>query len=203
MFRYRLLLCVLLLVIFPASALERPEVTFKIFQFPANMIPRIDGNDDDWAMVPDSYAIGMDQLEDTEAPGGHGTDRDPKDLDVKVKVGWVKGLNRVVGACWLGSLVESAAMAAVVLACGAGVLYVAQSGYWAVTADIGGEYVEVVSGIMNMGGQIGGACTATLTPSIAAHFGWEMSFAVAAALAGMGALTWLLIDPRKPINVEP
>src|ERR1039457_2093034 len=95
MFRSRLVLCVLLLLIFPASALERPEITFKIFQFPPNMIPRIDGNDDDWAMVPDSYAIGMDQLEDTEAPGGHGTNRDPKDLDVKVKVGWVKGLNRL------------------------------------------------------------------------------------------------------------
>jgi hypothetical protein len=95
MSRFRLLLCVLLMVIFPASALERPEVTFKIFQFPADMIPRIDGNADDWNMVPDSYAIGMDQLEDTEAPGGHGTDRDPKDLDVKVKVGWVKGLNRL------------------------------------------------------------------------------------------------------------
>ena len=95
MFRYRLLLCALLLMFFPASALERPEITFKIFQFPPNMIPRIDGNDDDWAMVPNSYAIGMDQLEDTEAPGGHGTDRDPKDLDVKVKVGWVKGLDRL------------------------------------------------------------------------------------------------------------
>ncbi len=85
----------MLLLIFPARALERPDVTFKVFQFPANMIPRIDGNDDDWAMVPDSYAIGMDQLEDTEAPGGHGTERDPKKLDVKVKVGWVKGLNRL------------------------------------------------------------------------------------------------------------
>lgn len=95
MFRYRLLLCALLLMFFPASALERPEITFKIFQFPPNMIPRIDGNDDDWAMMPDSYPIGMDQLEDTEAPGGHGTDRDPKDLDVKVKVGWVKGLDRL------------------------------------------------------------------------------------------------------------
>jgi PKD domain len=95
MVRTRLLLCVLLLMIFPARALERPEVTFKVFQFPANMIPRIDGNDDDWAMVPDSYAIGMDQLENTEAPGGHGVDRDPKKLDVKVKVGWVKGLNRL------------------------------------------------------------------------------------------------------------
>ena len=43
-------------------------------------------------MVPDSYAIGMDQLVDDT-----NKDRkpDPKDLDVKVKVGWVKGLNRL------------------------------------------------------------------------------------------------------------
>jgi len=67
----------------------------QVFQFPPDKIPRIDGDADDWAMVPDSYAIGMDQLEDTLAPGGHGTNRDPKDLDVKVKVGWVKGLNRL------------------------------------------------------------------------------------------------------------
>jgi hypothetical protein len=76
-------------------SLVRQDVTFKIFQFPADQIPRIDGNDDDWAMVPESYSIGMDQLEDTEAPGGHGRDYDPKNLDVKVKVGWVKGLNRL------------------------------------------------------------------------------------------------------------
>src|SRR5208283_1075961 len=81
MLRYRILLCVLLLAIFPARALERPEITFKVFQFPANMIPRIDGNDDDWAMVPDSYAIGMDQLEDTEALAGTVTPRDPRKLD--------------------------------------------------------------------------------------------------------------------------
>jgi len=82
-------------MLYPAGALERQDVTFKIFQFPPDKIPRIDGDDSDWAMVPDSYAIGMDQLEDTEALGGHGTNRDPNDLDVKVKVGWVKGLNRL------------------------------------------------------------------------------------------------------------
>ena len=59
-----LLLGVALLVMSPAMALERPEVTYKIFQFPPNMIPRIDGNADDWAMVPDDYAIGIDQLVD-------------------------------------------------------------------------------------------------------------------------------------------
>jgi len=65
---------------------------FKVFQFPSNMIPRIDGKDDDWAIVPDSYAITLADMHDDEhkhaAP-------DPKDLDIKVKVGWVKGLNRL------------------------------------------------------------------------------------------------------------
>ncbi|MCE5249939.1 PKD domain-containing protein [bacterium] len=75
------------------SALERPDVEFKIFQFPADMIPRIDGDTGDWDIVPDSYAIGLDQLSDTVK--GMGTNLDPKDFDLKVKVGWVKGLNRL------------------------------------------------------------------------------------------------------------
>ncbi len=72
-------------------ALERPGVEFKVFQFPAHRIPRIDGNTGDWAMVPESYAIGSDQLKDTV----NGTARNKEDLDVKVKVGWVKGMNRL------------------------------------------------------------------------------------------------------------
>jgi hypothetical protein len=76
-----------------SPALERQDVTFKVFQFPANLKPRIDGNPDDWNIVPDSYAIAMDQFMDTEQ--GHGMTHDPKKLDVKIKVGWVKGENRL------------------------------------------------------------------------------------------------------------
>ncbi|MBM3734161.1 MAG: PKD domain-containing protein [Acidobacteria bacterium] len=76
-----------------AAALERPGVEYKIFQFPANQIPRVDGDPSDWAMVPAAYSIGMDQLKETQK--GLGTRYDPKDLDVSVKVGWVKGLNRL------------------------------------------------------------------------------------------------------------
>ena len=75
----------------PLLALERPGVEFKVFQFPANQIPRIDGKIDDWAAVPSSYSIGIDQLKDTV----NNTPMDRKDLDVTVKVGWVKGLNRL------------------------------------------------------------------------------------------------------------
>ena len=42
-------------LVFQAFALERPGVEFKIFQFPPDKIPRIDGKTDDWAMVPESY----------------------------------------------------------------------------------------------------------------------------------------------------
>ena len=74
----------------PATASVLPIL--KVFQFPADMIPRIDGKDDDWAMVPDSYTIGLDQMHDDEHKHAR---PDPKDLDIHVKVGWVKGLNRL------------------------------------------------------------------------------------------------------------
>ncbi len=65
---------------------------FKIFQFPRNLMPRIDGQIEDWEMVPESYVYGTDLLKDTEDGLG---DIDPDDLDVKVTVGWVKGMNRL------------------------------------------------------------------------------------------------------------
>ena len=73
-------------------ALEKPGVTYPIFQFPADQIPRVDGHTDDWSMVPASYVIGTDQLHDDS--GKHRAP-DPGNLDVRVRVGWVKGLNRL------------------------------------------------------------------------------------------------------------
>jgi len=55
-----------------------------------------------------------------------------------------------------GSEVESARLASVVLAGGAGALYLAQSSFWSVTADLAGTSSGSVSGFMNMGAQAGG-----------------------------------------------
>jgi ACS family glucarate transporter-like MFS transporter len=94
-----------------------------------------------------------------------------------------------------GSQVRGAQSASLVLACGAGALYLSQSCFWSVTADFAGTFAGPVSGAMNMGCQIGGAVTASLTPLIAARFGWEASFLAATALAILGALAWLVVDP--------
>ena len=100
----------------------------------------------------------------------------------------------------LGSQVQGARLASVVLAGGAGTLYLSQSSFWSVTADLAGASSGSVSGFMNMGGQIGGAVTASLTPWIASQYGWTASFLVAAALCLLGGLSWLLVDPTNTLS---
>jgi ACS family glucarate transporter-like MFS transporter len=102
----------------------------------------------------------------------------------------------------LGSQVQSARLASIVLAGGAGALYLAQSSFWSVTVDIAGASSGSVSGFMNMGNQIGAAITASLTPWIAARFGWTTSFLVAAALCILGAASWLLVSPSQRLTVS-
>ncbi|MBT9332659.1 MFS transporter [Paracidobacterium acidisoli] len=120
-----------------------------------------------------------------------------------------------VGRCWLaavalvltalfllfGSQVHNSSLAAVTLAGGAGALYLSQSSYWSVSVDIAGPSTGVFSSIINMGGQIGGAVTASLTPWIAQRYGWTTSFAIAAVLAIFSALCWLTVRPESPIPV--
>jgi ACS family glucarate transporter-like MFS transporter len=101
-----------------------------------------------------------------------------------------------------GSQVHSARLASVVLAGGAGALYLSQSSFWSVTADIAGASSGSVSGFMNMGNQMGAALTTSLTPWIAARFGWTTSFLVAAALCLVGAVIWLAVNPLRLLTVQ-
>ncbi len=100
----------------------------------------------------------------------------------------------------VGSRTHDPRVASAVLACGAGALYLSQSCFWSVAADFAGEFAGVVSGTMNMGCQIGGAVTASLTPLIASHFGWGASFLAATILAAFGGLAWLAVDPHVRLS---
>lgn len=101
----------------------------------------------------------------------------------------------------MGNQVRSVPVAVFVLAGGAGALYLSQSSFWSVSSDIGGSAAGSVSGVMNMGCQLGGAISSSLTPAIAERFGWSSSFAVAAVLILAGSAAWLLVD-RKHSLIE-
>lgn len=96
----------------------------------------------------------------------------------------------------VGSQARGLYSAGVILAGGAGALYLSQSSFWAVSADLGADRSGLVSGVMNMGCQIGAAATASLTPYLAARFGWITAFLFTAAIAVSGGIFWLFVDPR-------
>ena len=99
-----------------------------------------------------------------------------------------------------GSGTENTRLASVVLAGGAGSLYLSQSAFWAVSADLGGRSSGSLSGLMNMANQVGGMITVSLTPYLAGIFGWKAGFYVAAAMAGLGAAAWLLVNPNRGLG---
>lgn len=103
----------------------------------------------------------------------------------------------------LGSQVHSPQLAGLILAGGAGALYLSQSSFWSVSVDIAGKSSGVFSSMVNTGGQIGGAVTASLTPWVAQRYGWTTSFAIAAALAVIGAICWMTVHPERPLVTEP
>lgn len=139
--------------------------------------------------------------------GGIANDRLTKHRSRRLGRCGVAAFSIAVAAVFLaaGSQVSSARLASVVLAGGAGALYLSQSSFWSVTADIAGASSGSVSGFMNMGAQLGGAVTASLTPAIADRFGWTASFLVAAALCLVGAIAWLFVDPKTSLasNEKP
>ena len=102
----------------------------------------------------------------------------------------------------LGTQVESARLASMVLAGGVGALYLSQSSFWSVTADIAGASAGSASGVMNMAGQFGSVITASMTPLIASHFSWTASFMMAAGLCAAGSVAWLLVDPEVELAHE-
>ncbi len=105
------------------------------------------------------------------------------------------------GLLIVGSRASSAQVAAVILAAGVGILYISQSSYWSVTANIAGPHAGIVSAVMNMGAQTGGALTASLTPWLAQRFGWTSAFFAAAILAVAGALAWLAVNPETNLAI--
>ena len=95
---FRRIGCVLLGAFLSGSTLaQTPDIQvtepgFKVFQFPKNQIPRIDGTFEDWDIVPESYVVPIEEMWD-DSRKHQGINKST--LDIKVKVGWVEGLNRL------------------------------------------------------------------------------------------------------------
>ncbi|MBH0200363.1 MAG: MFS transporter [Nitrospira sp.] len=131
--------------------------------------------------------------------GGWATDR------LAIRFGLTHG-RRVIGLAGmvlasgfiaLGALMESPYLAIASLSLGAGWLYFSVGAYWASTSDLSQTHAGSLSGLMNMGANIGGTLSPTITPWLADQWGWPVSLATAAFIAFIGGILWLNIDPGR------
>ena len=114
-------------------------------------------------------------------------------------VGFPLAAAAVVGAVLTPSPTVSAWLFAA--AAGLGALGVAPA--WAVCVELGGTHAGVVSGAMNMFGNLGGALSPLVVGFSVDRLGsWDAPLLSVAVLYVAAALGWLLIDPSRPILVD-
>ncbi len=120
----------------------------------------------------------------------------------KLRSAWNYRLVPILGLALSGILISMGAhtsspiVAAISLAFATAFILCIESPFWSVMIGIAGRQSGTGGGIMNMGANIGGFISPTLTPLIASYIGWENALHVAALLAMIGAALWLGIHPN-------
>lgn len=105
------------------------------------------------------------------------------------------GMLLAAGSIAIGAIVDSPYLAIASLSLGAGWLYFTVGAYWSSTGDLSKTHAGSLSGLMNMGANLGGAISPTVTPWIANQWGWPFSLGAAALIALIGGIMWLRITP--------
>ncbi|MBI3856154.1 MAG: MFS transporter [Planctomycetes bacterium] len=146
-----------------------------------------------YATIPAvAMALGM-------AAGGWLTDR--------AQTGW--GLRRGRAGVVVAGMIASAALLGAGVLCkntawivtyfslALAALGACEGAFWTTATDLGGDRSGLAAGIVNTGGNAGGALAPILTPIASEHFGWKGAIALACVYCFLGALFWIWIDPDE------
>jgi ACS family glucarate transporter-like MFS transporter len=74
--------------------------------------------------------------------------------------------------------------------------------FWAGVISVAGAQAGTAGGLMNTGGNIGGTIAPFVTPLIASQYGWSAGLYVGAAIALIGVVAWLRIDPSPGAELK-
>jgi ACS family glucarate transporter-like MFS transporter len=99
----------------------------------------------------------------------------------------------------IGAHTGNAIIAAISLAFATAFVLCVEGPFWAMMMRIGGKDSGKAGGVMNMGSNLGGLISPTLTPLMATYIGWENALHIAALLSLIAAGLWLGIRPPKNV----
>ena len=96
-----------------------------------------------------------------------------------------------------GARTAQAVLSVNLLSASTATLRLSVAAFWATTIDLARRYAGTASAVMNMGGNLGGASSPSLTPDLRQHYGWNCALYVMVGLGLVGALLWAVIDPTR------
>jgi nitrate/nitrite transporter NarK len=100
---------------------------------------------------------------------------------------------------FLGVTATSPVEAALLLSAAAGLGAAGVAPAWAVCLEIGGEHAGVISGAMNMFGNLGGTlCPVIVGMCVKRLSSWPAALATVAVLYLVAAVAWIFVDPDTP-----
>lgn len=98
---------------------------------------------------------------------------------------------------YLGAKEQNPYLAVAELTLCEGLMMLVDPVFWASAIEIAPDSAGRSGGFMNMGGNLGGLVSASLTPLVAAQIGWVGSLNFTAVVTVVGGLMWFWIDPWK------
>jgi ACS family glucarate transporter-like MFS transporter len=110
------------------------------------------------------------------------------------------GLACSTSLLWWGSHTANNTLAILTLAVAAGFLGFASTGWWAVCNDLTRNFSGSLSGLVNMGGNLGGWISPVLTAYIATRFGWTRALDFAGLLTLAAGTLWFLVHADQTLE---
>jgi MFS transporter, ACS family, glucarate transporter len=118
----------------------------------------------------------------------------------------IVGMSGMLGTAILvmvGAFTVDTSLAIIILALGAGLLWLATGMFWSAASDFGGPHSGAVSSIMNFGANILGFLAPTITPLIGRLFGYDWALVAVAGAAVVSGLLWLGVDLDEGLAADP
>lgn len=111
------------------------------------------------------------------------------------------GLPLAVAAIVFATQVTSPIACVILLSLAAALAAGAQTPMFAICVQIGGKNAGVVTGIVNMAGNLFAVFGPVIVGGIVQHYGsWNLALLTVAFFYGVAGLSWLAINPTAPIN---
>lgn len=117
----------------------------------------------------------------------------------------VVGMSGMLGTAALvvlGAFTANTTLAIIILALGAGLLWLATGMFWSAASDLGGPHSGAVSSIMNFGANALGFLAPTVTPLIGRAFGYDWALFAVAGAAVISGVLWLGVDLEHGLAAE-